>query len=191
MDNCNYNGCTNTRWAKGLCGTHYTQQREGRPLTPVGSNYMGRERLTHGSLYWYNTKGCRCDDCKGARRTYNQERLKNQKRNGLPENKEHGTNAGYRAGCRCELCREAKRHYSREQKYAVSKADYTALHTAQEGKCACCGKPKPLVVDHMHGTSHVRGLLCHGCNTGIGKLGDDIEGVQRALDYLTSTLPKD
>ena len=33
-------------------------------------------------------------------------------------------------------------------------------------------------------TEKYRGFLCHFCNTGIGKLGDDIEGVTRALRYL-------
>ena len=39
-------------------------------------------------------------------------------------------------------------------------------------------------IDHCHDTGAVRGLLCHGCNTGIGSLNDDIELLQRAIDYL-------
>ena len=52
--------------------------------------------------------------------------------------------------------------------------------------CNCCGKPshKSLVVDHCHETLKFRGWLCETCNHGIGKLGDNIEGVQKALDYL-------
>jgi Recombination endonuclease VII len=30
----------------------------------------------------------------------------------------------------------------------------------------------------------IRGVLCSNCNRGVGLLGDDIEGVRRALDYL-------
>jgi Recombination endonuclease VII len=30
----------------------------------------------------------------------------------------------------------------------------------------------------------IRGVLCPNCNRGIGLLGDDIEGIRRALDYL-------
>lgn len=191
METCNYNGCTTTKWAKGLCNSHYQQQREGKPLTDLGSTYLGEPRLTHGSLYWYNTKGCRCDDCKGARQTYNRDRKQRQIAQGLPEGIPHGLNSSYSRGCRCELCREAKRAYSRETVYAVKGADYDALHTAQEGKCAICLKTRTLVVDHIHGTTHVRGLLCHGCNTALGKLGDDIVGLQRAMDYLVRTLPTD
>lgn len=50
--------------------------------------------------------------------------------------------------------------------------------------CECCSKPKPLQMDHDHFLGTFRGWICSGCNTSIGKLGDDIAGVQRALDYL-------
>jgi hypothetical protein len=33
-------------------------------------------------------------------------------------------------------------------------------------------------------TEKVRGLLCSECNAGLGLLGDSIEGVQKALEYL-------
>jgi hypothetical protein len=39
-------------------------------------------------------------------------------------------------------------------------------------------------VDHCHETGKIRGLLCHSCNTGIGKLGDNLEGLQKAVSYL-------
>lgn len=40
-------------------------------------------------------------------------------------------------------------------------------------------------VDHCHDTGRVRGMLCHGCNTALGKLGDNVAGLRRALEYLT------
>lgn len=51
--------------------------------------------------------------------------------------------------------------------------------------CECCGiTDQTLCWDHCHNSSEHRGWLCSNCNTGIGKLGDDIEGVLKALDYL-------
>ena len=55
--------------------------------------------------------------------------------------------------------------------------------------CECCGKPQTarlrgLSADHCHESKRFRGWLCNNCNGGIGMLGDSIEGVQRALDYL-------
>ena len=59
--------------------------------------------------------------------------------------------------------------------------------------CDCCGKnpqdkkyPKPIVLDHDHKTMLFRGWLCDDCNLGIGKLGDNIEGVMKAINYLKS-----
>jgi hypothetical protein len=53
--------------------------------------------------------------------------------------------------------------------------------------CAACGRPetalgvggvvKALAVDHDHATGAVRALLCQGCNTGLGVLGDDPERI--------------
>jgi len=48
----------------------------------------------------------------------------------------------------------------------------------------CHKKTKNLEVDHIHGTSTFRGWLCKTCNSGIGKLGDDLPGVLQAAVYL-------
>ena len=52
--------------------------------------------------------------------------------------------------------------------------------------CDCCKKPpkKKFVLDHCHINETFRGWLCDHCNLAIGLLGDDLEGVTRALRYL-------
>ena len=53
--------------------------------------------------------------------------------------------------------------------------------------CECCGiEPNAFVMDHCHETETFRGWLCRNCNMGIGKLGDNIEGLQTALRYLST-----
>lgn len=55
------------------------------------------------------------------------------------------------------------------------------------GYCDCCGIYKgrnKLRVDHDHETNLFRGWLCENCNTGIGRLGDNEEGLKKALNYL-------
>ena len=55
--------------------------------------------------------------------------------------------------------------------------------------CECCDKPpssghKSLCLDHNHETGEFRGWLCCSCNLAIGMLGDNIEGVFKAVRYL-------
>jgi hypothetical protein len=57
-------------------------------------------------------------------------------------------------------------------------------------RCECCGKPdkRHLNADHDKTTGLFRGWLCFACNVGIGKLGDNYDGVLRALRYLGEKL---
>jgi len=71
-----------------------------------------------------------------------------------------------------------------ERRYGMDLDAYDALCQAQDHKCKICGVQKALHVDHCHETGVVRGLLCMDCNTGLGKLGDNLEGLRKALHYL-------
>jgi hypothetical protein len=86
---------------------------------------------------------------------------------------------------------EYHRDRQRLTKYGLTRDDYLALLEKQGGVCASCGREDTgnhrqpeLHVDHDHDTGLVRGLLCHNCNLGLGKLGDNIAGVKNALAYL-------
>ncbi len=50
--------------------------------------------------------------------------------------------------------------------------------------CGCCERARPLLLDHDHRTNMFRGWLCRECNSGLGFLGDNLEGVGRAFQYL-------
>lgn len=55
--------------------------------------------------------------------------------------------------------------------------------------CDCCGRPEWLetrafALEHDHVTGAFRGWLCWHCNTGLGLLGDSVEGLEKALAYL-------
>jgi hypothetical protein len=58
-------------------------------------------------------------------------------------------------------------------------------------RCECCHKkPKRTMhLDHCHATGAFRGWLCVNCNTAIGKLGDNLAGVLRAVEYLRKNDP--
>ena len=79
--------------------------------------------------------------------------------------------------------------------YGITIDQYALMLAAQEYKCAICGidaetykKHKIIqrrfVVDHDHDTGKIRGLLCHGCNSGIGYLKESIKSLESAICYL-------
>lgn len=96
------------------------------------------------------------------------------------------------AGKRC-------RRRKKIERYGITEDQYRELLIAQDGLCGCCGRPETrsvkgvlatLSIDHDHETGVVRGLLCSSCNWAIGRLGDDLEGLKKAVVYLErSRLP--
>lgn len=60
---------------------------------------------------------------------------------------------------------------------------------AEQG-CACAICEEPFMtpwegcIDHDHETGSVRGLLCNGCNTGLGSFRDSTANLARAIMYL-------
>jgi hypothetical protein len=61
-----------------------------------------------------------------------------------------------------------------------------AMRVEQRGRCAVCGAREPdvrLCVDHCHATDAVRELLCGGCNTALGMLGEDPERIRALAAY--------
>lgn len=74
------------------------------------------------------------------------------------------------------------------KKYGITERDWRGMVSAQEANCAICGTHfeyvGALAIDHCHKTGGVRGLLCRGCNTGLGMFKDDPELMRRAISYL-------
>ena len=139
---------------------------------------MARQR-NHGiSKYRYDK--CRCDVCKKAYSDMNRKHRilrKERKARGEIEIK-HGT-YGYTDGCRCKTCSDAARS-------ARTKRLYGDTVTKRPDSCEMCDRAKPLFMDHDHESGDFRGWLCTSCNTGRGKLGDSIAGLESALAYLKS-----
>jgi len=87
-------------------------------------------------------------------------------------------------------------------KYGISTEKYNELLKVQHSCCAICeislkeyqnkdgsksGKdkrPKMFAVDHDHETNKIRGLLCNECNRGLGLLGDTLNSITKARDYI-------
>lgn len=93
-----------------------------------------------------------------------------------------------------EVRKEQWRRYGLKFRYGITQEEYTDLLLRQKGLCALCGtssqgkKGAALCVDHDHETGQIRGLLCHNCNTGLGKFKDSIEFLELAIKYLKGEL---
>lgn len=113
----------------------------------------------------------RCYDCQSARR-----------RKGAPRPKNRTP--------RSEIIGSTDRAViHRLSKYGLTKEAFDQMMLDQKNACAICLTPftsaKFTHIDHCHTTGQVRGILCFGCNTSLGKLGDSIDNLKRAIAYLS------
>jgi hypothetical protein len=78
----------------------------------------------------------------------------------------------------------------RRYHYGITPEQYDAMLVEQKGCCAICrssewgGKSGVPHVDHDHATGAVRGLLCAGCNHGLGHFADDPARLRAAIRYV-------
>ena len=75
----------------------------------------------------------------------------------------------------------------RRKAYNLEPHEYDKLMQDSNNLCMICKSPpghKSLHIDHDHKTGKVRGLLCHGCNTAIGLMKDDVNILTKAIQYL-------
>ncbi len=83
---------------------------------------------------------------------------------------------------------EYRRRWNLAKRYGITLEQYADMWDRQGGLCGVCRlNRKKMVVDHDHDTGKVRGILCQRCNVSIGGLGDNVDGVMRAVRYLSGS----
>lgn len=91
----------------------------------------------------------------------------------------YGKGGGWRCG-------NSLKQYAYMYRRGITYTDYEAMYATQNGNCLICGEWQPLLhIDHDHKTGVIRGLLCRGCNYGLGNFRDSCSNLQKAIDYLT------
>ena len=97
---------------------------------------------------------------------------------------------GRRASCKeCYYSPEQEAARNLKARYGITLAEYDTMLEQQGGCCKVCrttdsGGKGRFHVDHNHTTGKVRGLLCSGCNKGLGHLQDSPDVLLKALAYL-------
>jgi hypothetical protein len=70
----------------------------------------------------------------------------------------------------------------------VSQEEFLAMLKSQKNLCAICENVldggRHTHLDHNHETGRIRGILCRGCNHGIGHFRDNAEIMRNAIQYL-------
>lgn len=133
-----------------------------RVAPPPKTHCLHGHEFTEATIYWHSGKR-HCKECRRER----------DRRPRTPE--EHRD-------------QNLKRKYG--SKFGA--AAFLEMLEAQNGCCALCevsleGRPTTRIhVDHCHDTGVVRGILCPNCNSALGKFGDSVERLRRAIRYLES-----
>lgn len=87
-------------------------------------------------------------------------------------------------------CRKCRRAYMHKNLYGLTPQTVQTLILRQHNSCAICKKPfnegkkSTFHIDHDHATAKVRGILCYGCNTGLGAFADSPMLLREAAAYL-------
>lgn len=76
------------------------------------------------------------------------------------------------------------RRYHMRGRYGIDLPEIAKMQEAQGGLCAICMRKPAAQVDHSHRSSEVRGMLCDGCNGGLGAFYDNEQLLQKAIEYL-------
>lgn len=86
--------------------------------------------------------------------------------------------------------------YSLKHSYGITLEKYNEMLLKQNEVCAICKNRdiymdktgqqfyRRLAVDHCHESGKIRGLLCSGCNGGLGLFRDDYKLLEQAIIYL-------
>lgn len=151
--------------------------RNCREILPLGS-FGSQSRSSDGHQPW-------CKPCT------------NKRMNGYDKSSRERDPEGYADRKRAEHARfkvnnpEKHRSHVRKnnlRKYGLTPEDFDALLEKQAGLCVICKEElspgRGRHVDHDHGTGAVRGILCNGCNVGLGYFRDSPEILKSAANYV-------
>jgi hypothetical protein len=140
-----------------------------KALKPCGTTSAYRRHLHRGEQP--------CDACREA--------------NKLKSQQEYASRSPEKHALYMQTNIKSRRKWHLRRMYGITLEEEGRLFQAQGSCCACCKSSTPKseqgwCIDHEHDSKLIRGILCHPCNLGIGGLGDTLEGVQKAVNYLTA-----
>jgi hypothetical protein len=91
---------------------------------------------------------------------------------------------GIKSG-RSAVCKSCKVEKNQIYNYTITTKDGLDIAT----NCQLCKidlTDIKVCIDHDHTSGLVRGIICNKCNIGIALLGDNLEGLEKAVSYLSN-----
>ena len=129
--------------------------------------------MTQGELFEYLRKGCKAGEtkvCKQCNLEKNVDSFRLYRR---------ATGDRDSRDSKCKKCQRYNQDVTERIRATAPPAP---------SSCDCCGGTfDKLVLDHCHKEEVFRGWLCDRCNRGIGVLGDTVDSLNQALEYLRKT----
>jgi hypothetical protein len=132
------------------------------------------DRINERRKQWRKTNRALCRECeqkylaKHPRKYSAAKYMANKEKRNTPE-------------FRSKAAAFTRRHMARKNGYA----ECTVFPSPpSDSRCDICSRVAKLVLDHDHETGSFRGYLCRDCNLGLGKLGDNLDGLRRVIAYL-------
>jgi hypothetical protein len=211
LNPCSVDGCTSFASSKGMCKLHYGRFRRTRTteLKPCIRIIKRQPFCCHDGCFRHATRtGGLCSV--HYNKSLQEQKLQEIARTGLklcnlckqekPLNEFHKAPDNFSGLNRwCKTCVQnnnhakvlERRNASLLRKYNMTLATYKQILNSQNNACKICEIQaekygKIFHVDHDHKTGNVRGLLCGGCNGGLGYFKDNQVNLRRAASYLNN-----
>ena len=94
----------------------------------------------------------------------------------------------------CKKCYSKKKPINSKER-RIYESNHPGPKIGEKFTCPICQKniirkfSNDVNLDHSHIDGKIRGWLCSSCNTSIGKFGEDVETLKRAIKWLKKELP--
>lgn len=188
---CDVADCGIKHFALGFCSKHYARfKAHGDPL---GGGASVRPFLTRDAA---KEQGVDCQECTSCGKNYPLSHFRYRMRfeSEFYERRCRTCNQEDNARWRRQNMQKSQELSQRYRVRSAYGADGLELldRILAGAPCDACGAPavegrRRHHIDHDHSTGEVRGILCHGCNTALGLLEEDVERMQRLIRYIDAS----